>query len=189
MNFSDVLNALNGASTFELYRIRAAINVALDEPSRMQAIYSQLQVGQSIEYFEPRANAKRYGKILALRRKAAVIIDRDDGKRWLIEFASINLGGADVQIRQTMQRGLGRNEIAVGQIVGYIDRNGKQRSGQVIRLNDKTVSLMVGDQQWRVAYCFLHHVLEGEIVEQVNSTVIEHDVASKELTGNFSASL
>lgn len=80
----------------------------------------------------------------------------------------------DVQIQQMTQRGLGRNEITVGEIVGYLDRNGQQRSGRVIRLNDKTASLAVGDQQWGVAYCFLHRVMEVDIVEQVNHTAIEH---------------
>ncbi len=70
-----------------------------------------------------------------------------DGKRWLTDYASINLDGADVQIQQATQRGLGRNEIGVGEIVGCLDRNGRQRSGKVLRLNDKTVTLAVGDQQ------------------------------------------
>lgn len=173
MNFSDVLKALNEASTFELFRMRAAIDVVLGEPARLQAIQSRLQIGQSVEYFDAQANAKRYGKILELRRKVALIIDRDDGKRWLTNYASINLDGADVQIRQTTQRGLSRNEIALGEILGYIDRNGRQQSGRVVRLNDKTASLTVGNQQWRVAYCFLHRVLEADIVEQGDYVVIE----------------
>jgi hypothetical protein len=165
MNFSDVLAALNEASAFELFRMRAAIGVALDEPARLQAIQASLRPGQPIEYFDARANAQRFGTILELRRKTALIVDRDDGKRWLIDYPSINLDGADVHIRQPAQRGLNRNEIAVGETVGYLDRNGQQRSGRVIRLNDKTASLAVGDQQWRVAYCFLHRVMEADIID------------------------
>lgn len=40
--------------------------------------------------------------------------------------------------------------------------------GRIIRLNDKTVTLQCGQQQWRVAYCFLHRVVESD--------AIEHDV-------------
>jgi hypothetical protein len=165
MNFSDVLKAMNEASAFELFRLRAAISVALDEPARVQAIQARLQPGQAVEYFDARANAQRFGTILELRRKTVLIIDRDDGKRWLIDYPSINLGGTDVQIRQSGQSGLKRNEIAVGDILGYLDRNGRERSGTVTRLNDKTASLTVGDQQWRVAYCFLHRVMEADLVE------------------------
>jgi hypothetical protein len=176
VNYSDVLKAMNEASAFELFRLRAAINVVLDEPARMQAIQNRLQPGQAIEYFDVRANAKRHGTIVELRRKTALIIDRDDGKRWLTDYASINLDGADVQIQQTTQRGLGRNEIGVGEIVGYLDRNGRQRSGKVLRLNDKTATLAVGDQQWRVAYGLLHRVLEADIVEATARVVLEHEV-------------
>ncbi|MEC5159249.1 hypothetical protein ACFDR9_003280 [Janthinobacterium sp. CG_23.3] len=86
MNFSDVLKVLNEASAFELFRMRAAISVALDEPARLQAIQARLQAGQSVEYFDARANAQRIGTILELRRKTALIVDRDDGKRWLIDY-------------------------------------------------------------------------------------------------------
>jgi hypothetical protein len=171
MNFSDVLKTLNQASAFELYRMRAAINRVLDEPRWLQAIQSRLQIGQAIEYFDSQANKSRRGKLLELRRKQAVVMDQDDGKRWLIPYVAINLDGLDVQIREQSVQGLGRNEVAVGDIVGFVDRNQQQRSGQVIRLNDKTVTLLCGQQQWRVAYSFLHRVVDADSVEQ---NVIEY---------------
>ena len=42
-----------------------------------------------------------------------------------------------------------------------MDRNHQQRSGRILRLNDKTVTLMCGQQQWRVAYGLLHRVVDG----------------------------
>jgi hypothetical protein len=72
--------------------------------------------------------------------------------------------------------GLGRNEIGVGEIVGYLDRNGRRRSGKVLRLNDETATLAVGDQQWRVAYGFLLRVLEADLVEATARVVLEHEV-------------
>lgn len=36
------------------------------------------------------------------------------------------------------------------------------RTGQVIRLNDKTVTLQCGPGQWRVGYSFLHRVVDAE---------------------------
>jgi len=166
MNFSDVLKVLNQASAFELYRMRAAINRVLDEPRWLRAIQSRLQVGQTIEYFDAQANKPRHGKLLELRRKQAVVLDQDDGKRWLILYVSINLDGSDVQIREQPAQGLGRNEVAIGDAVGFTDRNHQQRSGQIIRLNDKTVTLLCGQQQWRVAYAYLHRVVDGDSFEQ-----------------------
>src|SRR5574337_439197 len=88
MNFSDVLKALNQASAFELYGMRAAIDRVLDEPRWLLAIQSRLRIGESIEYFDSQANTLRRGKILELRRKQAVILDQDDGRRWLIPYVA-----------------------------------------------------------------------------------------------------
>lgn len=173
MNFSDILKALNQASAFELYRLRAAIDRSLDEPRWLLAIQSRLRIGESVEYFDTQANTLRRGQILELRRKQVVILDKDDGRRWLISYVAINLDGADVQIREQPRQGLGRNEIAVGEVVGFVDRNQQQRSGRVIRLNDKTVTLLCDSQQWRVAYGFLHRVVDSAIVEQ---NVLELDM-------------
>lgn len=178
MNFSDVLKALNQASAFELYRMRAAIDRVLDEPRWVQAIHARLHIGQAIEYFDAQANTSRRGKVLELRRKQAVILDQDDGRRWLIAYAAINLDGTDVQIREQARQGLGRNEVAIGDAVGFIDRNQQQRSGRIIRLNDKTVTLLCGEQQWRVAYAYLHRVVDTDTIEQ---NVLELDVTPLEM--------
>ncbi len=166
MKFSQVINSLNQASAFELYRMRAAIDRVLDEPRWMQAIQARLQVGQDVQYFDPQANTLKRGRVLELRRKQAVVLDLDDAKRWIISYAAINLDGADVQIRENKPQGLGRNEIAIGETVGFIDRDQQQRTGRVIRLNDKTVSLQCGNTQWRVAYAFLHRVVDADGMKQ-----------------------
>lgn len=120
----------------------------------------------------------RRGKVLELRRKQAVILDQEDGRRWLISYAAINLDGTDVQIREQPRQGLGRNEVAIGDAVGFVDRNQQQRSGRIIRLNDKTVTLLCGQQQWRVAYAYLHRVMDTDTIEQ---HVLELDVTPLEM--------
>jgi hypothetical protein len=166
MNFSEVLKTLNSASAFELFRMRAAIDRVLDEPRWLLAVQSRLRVGQSIDYFDTQSNTLRRGQILEMRRKQVVVLDLDDTRRWLLSYAAINLDGADVQIREQPAQGLGRNEVAVGEVVGFVDRDQQQRSGRVLRLNDKTVTLRCNNQQWRVAYCFLHRVVESNTIEQ-----------------------
>jgi hypothetical protein len=162
MNFSDVIKTLNQASAFDLYRMRAAIDRVLDDPKWLQAIQLRLQVGQEVSYFSVPTNALRRAKVMELRRKQAVLLDMDDAQSWIISYAAINLDGADVQIREHKPQGLGRNEVAIGETVGFLDREQQQRTGKIIRLNDKTVSLQCGNSQWRVAYSLLHRVLESD---------------------------
>lgn len=166
MNFSDVIKTLNQASAFELYRMRAAIDRVLDEPSWLQAVQARLKVGQSVQYFDPQANALKHGQVLEMRRKQVVVLDLDEAVRWVVSYAAINLDGTDVQIREQKPQGLGRNEVAIGEVVGFVDREQQQRTGHIIRLNDKSVTLQCGRVQWRVAYSFLHRVLEVDASTQ-----------------------
>ena len=160
MNFSEVIQTLNQASAFDLFRLQAAIDRALSEPHRIQAVQSRLKVGQSVQFFDWRANKLKRGQVLEMRRKDVVVLDMDDALRWVLSYAAINLDGADVQIREQKPQGLGRNEVALGDVVGFLDRDQQQRTGKIIRLNDKTVTLQCGPTQWRVAYSFLHRVLD-----------------------------
>lgn len=162
MNFSETIANLNRASAFELYRLRAAIDRVLDQPDWMMAVRARLQIGQGVQYFDPVANRSERGQVLELRRKQVVVLDVVTHKRWLISYAAINLDGADVEIREKPRQGLGRNEVAAGDIVGFVDRDQQQRSGRIVRLNDKTVTLLCGQQQWRVAYGLLHRVVDGD---------------------------
>lgn len=161
MNFSAVLDALNHASAFELYRLRFAIDRKLDDPAWAIAVRSRLHIGQEIEYFSPRENLVQRARIDEFRRKQVAVTDLPNGKRWLIEYHAINVDGIDVEIREQTRKGLGRNEVRVGDTLGFLDRNGHERSGLVLRLNDKTVSMQVGTQQWRVAYQLLHRVVDA----------------------------
>jgi hypothetical protein len=47
LNFSDVLKALESASAFELFRLRAAIDRVLDQPGWMQASYSRFRSSEA----------------------------------------------------------------------------------------------------------------------------------------------
>ena len=173
MNFSQILNALNEASAFELYRLRSAIDRKLDDPAWIDAIKKGLREGQKIHYFSAHCNAMHSASILKLHRKNLHVHDWDDGKNWAIEYASINLDGIDTQIREQKPKGLGRNEVSVGDTVGFIGRDGRERSGVVTRLNDKTVGMLVDGRRWRVSYTLLHPVVDG---------VISHATPAPELT-------
>lgn len=41
------------------------------------------------------------------------------------------------------------------------DREHRQRSGQVVRLNDRTITVICASQKWRVSYTLLHRVVEA----------------------------
>jgi hypothetical protein len=166
VNYSNIVSMLNQASAFDLFRLRAAIDRILDQPNWMQAVQARLHIGTLIEYFEPQENRACKGTLLEFRRKHAVVLDLETQKKWLVSYAAINLDGADTTIREQPKQGLGRHSVSVGEVVGFVDRHHQQRTGKVIRLNDKTVTLQVGAQQWRVAYSLLHSVVDSVCREE-----------------------
>ncbi len=161
MDFTRTLKELQEASAFDLFRLRAAIDRVLDQPGWMSAVQARLRVGQNIDYFDPQTNRAHKGQLLEKRRKQAVVLDLETQKRWLVAYAAINLDGADIEIRDQPVKGLGRNSVAIGEVVGFVDKHQQQRSGRIVRLNDKTVTIQVGPQQWRVSYALLHRVVDG----------------------------
>lgn len=162
MNFSDLIKFANQASAFELYRLRVAINRILEDPKWLNAVQSRLQPGQEVQYFNDRFNALRRGRVLELCKKYVSVLDLEDGKRWRVPYPAFNLDGADVSIREHKSKGLGRNEVAIGDALGFIDRDRQQRTGKVIRLNDLTVTLLCDNTKWRVYYQHLHRVLDSD---------------------------
>jgi len=173
MNFTEVLEALKRASGFELYRLKAAIDRMLSDPKWIIAIRMALHVGQQVEYFDEKDNCLYAGRVLELRQKTVMVLRLDNSQRWLMPYASINLGGIDTAIRDNPDRGLSRQEVVVGDIVGFPDRKQRLRSGQIIRINDKTVTIISQNQQWRVSYVLLHKIVDGD------STIIQGEITSR----------
>ncbi|MBT9496759.1 MAG: hypothetical protein IV103_05665 [Zoogloea sp.] len=172
MDFSALLAALNQASGFELYRLRVAIDRVLADPKWILAIQSRLRIGQQIEYFDARANRQCSGQIREFRKKEVLVRQLETGEQWLLPFTAINLDGADVRIRDNPARGLTRQEVGIGDTVGFLDHEHRQRSGQIVRLNDKTVTLISDGQKWRVAYALLHRVIDATTAEPIAGQII-----------------
>ena len=166
-DFSTIMSMLEKASGFDLFRLNAAIERTLADPKWIAAVRAQLRAGQQIQFFDSRANALASAQILEFRRKEVLVRRLDNDERWLIIYTAINLGGADVSIRDNPIKGLGRQAVTVGETVGFIDHEQRQRSGQIVRLNDKTVTLLSSGQKWRVAYSHLHRVVDtsGDVID------------------------
>ncbi len=167
MNYSETINSINNASAFDLYRLRVAITQMLDDPERIRKVRENLRVGDAIEYFESKTNQVHKAKLLKLQRTRALVEDIADNKRWEIPIFWINVHAVDTQITEKQKRGLGRNEISVGEHVGFVDNEGFEHYGVVVRLNQNTVTLNCDGRKWRVAYCYLFKVIaqaSGEIL-------------------------
>jgi hypothetical protein len=167
MNYSEILQELNNASMFELYRLQQAIRRSLEDPARIRKVKDSLRVGQDIGYFDAEENRLIEASILELKRTRALVKNRHDGKLWNIPFYLINIDQADVTISSPTGK-LDRNSLRVGDKVAFRDRNGNELFGEVIKLNQKTAGVLVGTIPWKVGYRLLSSIIEGELGSDTN---------------------
>lgn len=180
MDFSELLNELNNATLFDLYRLSAAINKELENPERKEQVRRLLRVGDTISYFASEENRLIKAKILEIKRTRALVQNKHDMKKWDIPFYMFNVDDISVDITcKANSKGISRHEIRIGDLVGFQDRDNNNLRGKVIRINPKTVTILVEpDQKWRVSYSMLHPIVDGQTAGQqffIEGTVIECD--------------
>lgn len=162
MDYSKILVALKQASLFDLYRLRVAIDHQLEAPQHITKIKRRLKIGQIISYFDDMENRLIEAKIIKFKRTRLLVENIHDKHQWSIPFYWINLDDVDTDIAASPQMGLEKSQLKVGDTVRFQDRQNNDVYGKIIRLNQKTVTLKTdANVQWRVAYGFLHLVIDG----------------------------
>ena len=149
MKYEEILAAFQHASGFDLYRLHAMLDRVLDDPKWIEPVRRQLQVGQKITFFDARTNKEHDATVVEFQRKGVVVCLARLPVPLIVPYTAINIDGVDVKIREPDAMGLSRHEVAVGETVGFLDHDHQQRQGQIIRLNDKTVTLRRMIWPWR----------------------------------------
>ncbi len=174
VDFSVLLKQLDTATPFELYRLQCALNRMLDDPRRIEQAKQMVRVGEEVSYFEPDENREVRAMVLKCNRTRVVVKRLDNAETWEVLYSSINTAGVSSTVHERASRGMGRNEVRIGDRVSFTDRNNRELFGTVIRLNPKTVTLVCDgehDGQWRVGYSFLRPVLDADSAEQPANVV------------------
>lgn len=164
MNYSEILQSLQQASSFDLYRLQVAISRHLESPERIQKIREQLSVGQEIEIFNEDDNKSEIARILKFNPTSIGVIFVESQSRWRIPYYWVNLEGSNVSLRNTAKKGIEKNALSVDETVGFRSREGQEVYGKIIRLNPKTVTLKTGRGEWRVSYSLLFPVIDSSII-------------------------
>jgi len=164
MDYTEILDALNKATLFDLHRLQSAIYQELLNPDRIETIKNQIQPGQQISYFDSTLNCLIDAIVIQPNKTRCLVKDIKGGKRWDIPFYYINLDDVDTDIRPAKhQAGIPKSALKVGDKVGFKNKVQEDVYGEVIRLNQKTATIQVDLQhQWRVSYSLLFPVLDGE---------------------------
>lgn len=180
MDYSKIVEELQKASLFDLYRLQAAISRLLENPEGIEAIRNQLKPGQQITYFDAIENREIEARIVKLKRTRLLVENQKDKKRWDIPFYYINLAWVDTEIKTSSSSvGLDKSQLKLGDKVGFLDEQNNDLYGEVVRLNQKTATVILEDKtEWRVPYRLLYPVIEGERI--IGTKLIEGKVLKRE---------
>ena len=162
-DYIDLLRRCNELSAFQLFRLNVAIGQMLDDPDRVQQVRKLIRVGDRIDYFDPARNRCIRAVVRQCKRTRVSVTDLEDGQHWSIYYSSINVGGEDISHAPASGPGLSRNETAVGELVGFLDKDNCERVGTIVKLNQKTAGIECEDgTKWRVSYQFLFRIFDGD---------------------------
>ncbi|WP_263081838.1 hypothetical protein [Endozoicomonas sp. Mp262] len=175
MDYAQLLAALEQASAFDLFRLESVIRKELESAERIRTVKKQLTIGQKLSYFDTNSNSLHSCEIIKLNPKRALVKDFTDNSQWTVPYHMLNIEGADTRVNHNVERGLSRHALSVNDVVGFRDKHGIERTGKVIRLNSKSVTLQCDEGRWRVSYALLYRVLDGEAGTAQQPLILEGD--------------
>lgn len=166
MNYTEALNAIKNASLFDLYRLQSAISNELENPARIRSLRETFKVGDIISYFDSSKNALVEAVVLEKKQKNVLVQHVIDKSRWSIPYYFLNLDQVETDLNLGSKEKLTKNHLKVGDLVGF-NHDGTPIAGIIIRLNQRTVSLLTLDnRRWRVGYNCLYKVIDAELASK-----------------------
>ena len=155
-----MIEALEGASSLQLYQLKALIEGMLGDPRRGIAARAKLHLGQPVQFVDFRDGQMRRGKIIAMRDTQATVLEEGTKRTY---------DGADRRDEQApyepppepVSATTPAREFQRGDTVTFDDRDGRNITGVIVRINQRTATLGTGDgRTWRVPFQLLRRVLD-----------------------------
>ncbi|MEJ8852813.1 hypothetical protein [Variovorax rhizosphaerae] len=84
-----MVEALEDASSFQLYQLKALIEGMLADPRRGIAARANLHLGQPVQFVDFRDGQMRRGKIIAMRDTQATVLEEGTRRSWKIPFLAM----------------------------------------------------------------------------------------------------
>uniref|UniRef100_UPI00102BD3D2 hypothetical protein n=1 Tax=Candidatus Magnetaquicoccus inordinatus TaxID=2496818 RepID=UPI00102BD3D2 len=164
MDYSTILQALQEATPFDLYRLQVAIGNLLQRPETLQALKRAVKPGMEVSYFHERENCLHPAVIEEVRRTAVIVRDKKDGQSWNVPLYTLNLQEVPTEIHtQKGEKKQDKNQFTVGDAVGFRDRGQREWYGKVVQLNPRTATILTQmGTRWRVDYTLLFKIMDSQ---------------------------
>jgi len=160
MQDATLIDALNQASSLELYQLSALVERLMTDPQRILAIRKDLHMGQVVRFYDARRDAMREGRIVEMRDAQLTLDDTQQRLQWKLPYAAIEPPEHRAQPSPPTPPAPTRADFARGDKVSFTDRHLQTYIGVITRSNPKTASVDTGEVSWSVPYGKLRRVLD-----------------------------
>ncbi|MEZ5653140.1 MAG: hypothetical protein R3E87_21610 [Burkholderiaceae bacterium] len=157
-----LIEALQSASSLQLYQLSTVIDRMLADPRRILEIRKDLHLGQTVQFLDWPDGQPRQGTIVELKKRQVVLHEIGAYREWTLSYTAIAPPGDSLQpapppgptvVKPT------RGDFQRGDRVSFEDRYLQTQVGVIVRVNQKTASIDTGDGgNWRVSFALLRHV-------------------------------
>lgn len=160
-----LIDALNKATSLELYQLAALVERLMTDPRRIVAIRKDLHLGQIVRFYETRHDRLLQGRIIEMRDTSLTVQGTEYRGEWKLPYAAIEPPEPGVKApaappappsapRPT------RADFSRGDKVSFTDRHLQVHLGVITRCNPKTASVDSDGGLWSVSYGALRRVLD-----------------------------
>ncbi len=165
-----MIEALGGASSLQLYQLKAIIEGLLADPRRGLAARANLHLGQAVRFVDFRDGQMRSGKIIAFKDTQATVLEQGTKRTWKIPCLAMQ-GYTNTERApdpstyepppEPVTAATPARDFQRGDTVTFDDRDGRVITGVIVRINHRTASIGTTDGgTWRVPFHMLRHVLD-----------------------------
>ena len=162
-----LIDALNRASSLELFQLSTIIERLLADPRRIIAVRTNMNLGQSVRFLDWRDGQMRNGKVVAMKDTQVTLHEEGTRREWKLPYTAVEPPTATAQPTATAAPPkpppikASRNDFRGGEKVSFDDKYLQPQVGTVVRINQRTATVDTGNgHSWRVPFHMLRHVLD-----------------------------
>ena len=162
------LDALNRATSTQLYHLSNIIERLMSDPKRIMQVRIALHLGQEVRFVDWSAPGVelqfRRGTVVVMKDKQVGVKDAISGQVWMLPYAAIEIPEGSPNKAPEPEPKIvrpGRDDFQKGDRVSFEDSHLQTCIGTIIRINQKTASIEADDGRgWRVSFGLLRHIVD-----------------------------
>lgn len=162
-----LIDALNRASSLELFQLSAIIERMLADPRRILAVRTNMNLGQIVRFLDWRDGQMRNGKVVAMKDSQVTLHEEGTRREWKLPYTAIEAPDpsrptATASARPAPPHSMpSRGDFRCGEKVSFDDKYLQPQVGIVVRINQRTATVDTGNgHSWRVPFHMLRQVFD-----------------------------